>query len=64
MSSKKDKYRYGGTIGGGEAVGGTGTKGTPNRHVFKDGGVACGPTKEQLAENARYDALKKLRKGK
>ena len=64
MSAKKNKYRYGGTIGGGESVGGTGTEGTPNKHVFKDGGVSCGPTKEQLAYNARYDAAKKYRKKK
>ena len=28
---------------------------------YKDGGVACSPTKDQLAYNAKYDALKKIR---
>ena len=59
----KPKFRYGGNISAGESVAGTGTEGTPNRHVFKDGGT-CGPTKEQLAYNARYDAIRKFRKEK
>lgn len=38
---EKQKYRYGGTIGGGESVAGTSSSGTDAvRHVFKEGGVA------------------------
>ena len=42
----KDKYRYGGTIGGGESVGGTSSDGTENRHVFDKGGVMSDDLKE------------------
>ena len=56
------KYRAGGTV---HVIGsgGASTEGTPNPHVFKDGGT-CGPTKAQLKYKARYDALQKLRSKK
>ena len=45
------KYRYGGTIGTGESVGGTSSNGTENKHVFNDGGIA----------DARYGELGQIK---
>lgn len=52
------KYRYGGTIGGGESVAGTSSKGTENRHVFKEGGVADDNKKKKKEENGFFDYFK------